>query len=118
MVLAYIFLITIFTTIFYLIFNGISINEGPNIINEFLMEIVRFILINGATYFWKGLGCLFVFFLLFVGITLIQLFIENIFSNKRKLEKLKQRQIEKQNLDNWFLNIEIKYNNIKRINNE
>ena len=90
MVLAYIFLITIFTTIFYLIFNGISINEGPNIINEFLMEIVRFILINGATYFWKGLACLFLFSLLFVGITLIQLFIENIFSNKRKLEKDKE----------------------------
>jgi hypothetical protein len=34
-------------------------------------------------------------------------------SNKRKVEKLKQKQIEKQNLDNWFLNIEIKYNNIK-----
>ena len=43
MVLAYIFLITIFMVTFYLIFNGISINEGPNIINEFLMEIVRFI---------------------------------------------------------------------------
>lgn len=118
MVLAYIFLITIFTTIFYLIFNGISINEGPNIINEFLMEIVRFILINGATYFWKGLACLFLFSLLFLGIIAIQSLIEYKISNKRKLEKLKQRQIEKKNLNDWFLNIEIKYNNIKRINNE
>ena len=148
MVLAYIFLITIFMVTFYLIFNGISINEGPNIINEFLMEIVRFILINGATYFWKGLACLFLFSLLFLGITSILIhtsiydsltdLIEHIvkenrdkrfssyyatnlkykISNKRKVEKLKQKQIEKQNLDNWFLNIEIKYNNIKRINNE
>lgn len=118
MVLAYIFLITIFMVTFYLIFNGISINEGPNIINEFLMEIVRFILINGATYFWKGLACLFLFSLLFLGIIVIQSLIEYKISNKRKVEKLKQKQIEKQNLDNWFLNIEIKYNNIKRINNE